>query len=108
MDIDSLQDLRDVTIIAFTIAGTVLFLFATIAAILGVIAFAVTIRTVNGIRNRLYPTLESLRETADNLRGSATFISENAVRPVIRVYSFYAGARRFLRVITRLRRFRRQ
>jgi len=107
-EIDNLQDLRDITIVAFTIAGTVLFLFATIAAILAVITLAITIRTVNGIRNRLYPTLESLSEAVDNLRGSAAFISENAVMPVIRVYSFYAGLRRFLGVMARLRRWRRQ
>ncbi len=106
MDIDSLQDLRDVTIIAFTIAGTILFLFATLASILAVITFTQAIRTVNGLRSSLLPTLEGLRETVDNLRGTATFVSETAVSPVIRVYSFYAGARRFLGVMFRL--FRRQ
>lgn len=104
LDVDNLQDLRDITIVAFTIAGTVLFLVATLAAFLGVIAFAMAIRTVNGIRSRLYPTIESLQEAVADLRGSATFISEHAVQPVIRVYSIYAGVRRFLAVMARLRR----
>jgi len=108
LDIDNLEDLRDLTTVAFTIAGTIFFLLATIAAFMAVITFLIAIRTLNSIRSRVYPTMESLREAADNLRGGAAFVSENAVAPVIRVYGIYAGARRFLRVMSRVRRRRRE
>ena len=102
------QEFRDITIIVFTIAGTVLFVLASLASILAVIALVLAIRTVNGLRSRLQPTLDGLRDTVDGLRGTATFVSNTAVSPIIRTYSMYAGARRFLGVMAgTLRRGRR-
>lgn len=110
LDIDNLQDLRDLTIVAFTIAGTVLFLVAIIFAIIvGILAVAV-LRGIKGtVRNNVQPTLETVRETMDNVRGAATFISDTAVSPIIRIYSLWAGLRRFLAVFFGfLRRVRRR
>lgn len=109
MGIDNLQELRDVTIVAFTIAGTVFFLLASLVGILAVLTLMMTMRTVAQLRGSLQPTLEGLRETVDNLRGTAGFVSENAVSPIIRVYGTYAGLRRFFGVMSGLfRRGRRR
>ncbi|MFQ6019995.1 MAG: hypothetical protein ACE5KW_04485 [Dehalococcoidia bacterium] len=102
MEIDNLQDLRDLTIVIFTIAGTVLFVFATLASVMALIAFLTVIRTMRRLRSNLEPTLEGLQDTVSNLRGTAAFVSENAVSPIIRVYGLYSGARRFLGVMSRV------
>ncbi len=111
-DIDNLQDLRDITIVAFAIAGTVLFLLGIFASLIGIFvllyARAVLSNLNRAVRTNLQPTLEGLRESAENIRSASAFVSEYAVRPVIRIYSIIAGVRRFLRVLTGIfRRFRR-
>lgn len=112
MDIDNLEDLRDLTIVAFTIAGTVMFLLATIASIIAIVVLLYA-RAVLGnlnrtVRTNLQPTLDGLRESAENIRSASAFVSDYAVKPVIRVYSIIAGVRRFLGVLTGVfRRFRR-
>lgn len=105
MGIDTLQDLRDVTIISFTIAGTVLFL---ICIILAVVIGGLTMTTVSKIKSvvgeNVQPTLENVRETTDNVRGTVAFISDYAVTPVVRTYGIFAGARRFIVVVSRFTR----
>jgi membrane protein implicated in regulation of membrane protease activity len=97
-----LQDLRDLTIVIFTIAGTVMFVFATLAAMAAAIAFVTAIRAIRALRRNLEPTLEGLQDTVSNLRGTSAFVSENAVSPIIRVYGVYSGARRFAGVMSRV------
>jgi len=105
MDIDSLQDFRDVTLIAFTIAGTILFLVATVFTLaVGFLSLGTVWRVRSTVKNSVQPAAESLRETSDNLRSTVAFISDHAIMPVVRVYSAYAGARRFVAVIMRFAR----
>ncbi|MBI1886315.1 MAG: hypothetical protein HYS09_08415 [Chloroflexi bacterium] len=111
-DIDTLQDLRDVTIVAFTIAGTVMFLLSIIAALIAITVLLYARAALSNlnktVRGNLQPTLEDLRESVENIRGASAFVAEHAVTPVIRVYSIFAGLRRFLRVLSGvMRRFRR-
>ncbi len=106
-EINNLQDLRDLTIVAFTIAGTVLFLLGIIVALLLVLVLLKIRSTVSSV-NRLVTAnlpsaLESLRETADTVRGTTSFLSETVVRPVARVYGIMAAGRRFVRVMARFR-----
>ena len=105
MGIDTLQDFRDVTIISFTIAGTVLFLIGIIFTIvIGGMTF-VTVRKVRRVvGDSVQPTLENVRETTENVRGTVAFISDYAVTPVVRTYGFFAGARRFIVVVSRFTR----
>ncbi|OGO49196.1 MAG: hypothetical protein A2W34_03570 [Chloroflexi bacterium RBG_16_64_32] len=105
MGIDTLQDVRDVTIISFTIAGTVLFL---VGIVLSVVVGGMTFATVRKVRSvvseNVHPTLENVRETTENVRGTVAFISDHAVTPVVRTYGVFAGARRFIVVVSRFRR----
>ena len=105
MGIDTLQDLRDVTIISFTIAGTVLFLIGIIlSVVIGGMTWA-TISKVKGVvSDSVQPTLENVRETTENVRGTVAFISDYAVTPVVRTYGIFAGARRFVVVVSRFTR----
>ena len=102
MGIDSLQDLRDVTIISFTIAGTVLFLLGIIfTVVIGGLTWATISRVRGVVKNTVQPTMENVRETTENVRGTVAFISDHAVTPVVRTYGFVAGARRFIVVVSR-------
>jgi len=105
MGIDTLQDLRDVTIISFTIAGTVLFLIAIIfTVVIGWGAKTTVSKVKNVVGDSVQPTLENVRETTENVRGTVAFVSDYAVTPVVRTYGIIAGARRFMAVVTRFRR----
>src|SRR3989304_2233011 len=97
MGIDTLQDFRDVTIISFPIAGTVLFLIAIIlTVVIGGLSVATLRKVKSVVGESVQPTLENVRETTENVRGTVAFISDYAVTPVGRTYGIFAGARRFV------------
>jgi hypothetical protein len=48
-------------------------------------------RLVRLLEEEIKPLLGSVRETADTVRGTTSFVSENVVSPVVRVHSFFAG-----------------
>lgn len=105
MGIDTLQDFRDVTIISFTIAGTVLFLIGIIFTIvIGGMTFATVRKVRRVVGDSVQPTLENVRETTENVRGTVAFISDHAVTPVVRTYGIFTGARRFIVVVSRFTR----
>src|SRR4030042_1994889 len=104
MGIDTLQDLRDVTIISFTIAGTVLFLVGIIlSVVIGGVGFFAVRKLKNVVSDSVQPTMENVRETTANVRGTVAFISDHAVTPVVRTYGIFAGARRFIGVVSLFR-----
>jgi len=58
------------------------------------------------MKDKVAPTLDSVRETSDNVRGTVGFIGDNAVAPVVKVYGAAAGVRRFVSVVARFTRRR--
>ncbi|MEE8346074.1 MAG: hypothetical protein V3S20_01880 [Dehalococcoidia bacterium] len=99
------QDWRDVFIMAFMVAGTVLFLVGILFTIVvGGMAFATVRKVKRVIGDNVQPTLENVRETTENVRGTVAFISDHAVTPVVRTYGIIAGARRFVVVVSRFTR----
>lgn len=108
MGIDTLQDVRDVTIIAFAASGTVLFLIGIILALVVGVLTVNTISRINRVvKENVQPALEGVRDSVENVRGTVTFISDHAVTPVVRVYGAFAGARRFMGIFMRMARRRR-
>ena len=53
-------------------------------------------RLINLLQNEIQPILESTNETANTLRGTATFLSENMVEPVVKLNEYLAVVRRML------------
>jgi hypothetical protein len=96
MGIDSLQDVRDVTIIAFTVTGTLLFLVAIIVTALAGTAAVGAFKAARRLID------DGIKPTVDNMRGTVTFVSDTAVTPIVRAYGFYAGVRRGLGVLSGL------
>ena len=91
-----LQEVREVAIIAFTVAGTLLFLVGiVVTALAGMAAFG-AFRAARRLVD------DGIKPMVDNVQGTVTFMSENTVAPVVRAYGFYAGVRRGLGVLSGL------
>lgn len=96
----SMEELRDLVIVIWGIAGIVFLVVAlALALVVGIGARSLigTVRTL--IEEDVQPTLQSARQTMDKVRGTTSFVSETAVAPVIRVYGVVSGIRRFMSVL---------
>ena len=61
-------------------------------------------RLINLLQNEIKPILESTNETVNNLRGTATFLSDNLAEPVIKMNEYLAGLVRLLMMIGVIRK----
>jgi len=89
-----LMAVRDASIVyasAFMCVGALLFIVMT--ALLAFIAFA--------IRDHIVPALQKVDDTAKTVRGTATFVSESVVSPIIKVAGAAAGARAMVQTLVR-------
>ena len=96
-----LADWRDIMILAVgSMTFLVLLAILVVVVVLG-LALRVLIRRATKLLNEdVSPLLGSAQETVHTVRGTASFVSETAVRPIIRVYGVLAGAKRAASVIT--------
>jgi thiosulfate reductase cytochrome b subunit len=103
----SLEEWRDVFVIAYSIAGVIAFvLIAFFTLVLGIVSW-MTLNRVRGLlKNNVQPTVESVRQTSESVRGTVEFVSDYAVSPVVKTYGTVAGARQFIVVLSRLGRSR--
>lgn len=103
--IDTPQEWTDVFIMAFAVAGILLFLVGIVfTVVIGFLTTGAVMKSRGLLKNSLQPALQNVRETSESVRGTVAFISDYAVTPVVRAYSAFAGARRFIAVFTRLAR----
>lgn len=85
---------RDMSIIyasMFMCVGAILFIVMT--GLLALIAFS--------IREHIVPALQKVDDTAKTVKGTATFLSESVVSPVIKVAGAAAGARAMVQSLVR-------
>lgn len=54
---------------------------------------------INLMQNEVRPILHATSETVNNLRGTAEFLGENVVQPVIKLNSYLAGLQRVLELM---------
>ena len=54
---------------------------------------------INLLQNEVRPILKATTETVNNLRGTAEFLGENVVEPVIKLNSYLAGLTRMLELM---------
>lgn len=103
------EDWRDVFIMSFTVAGTLVFLVLLVFTIvIGFLTTGLLLRLRRLLKDSVQPSLQSLRETTGTMRSTVDFVSEKAVIPVVKVYGTAAGARRFVAIVSGLRRPRRE
>ncbi|MEJ5220544.1 MAG: hypothetical protein WHT63_00895 [Tepidiforma sp.] len=96
---DSWSEWRDIVIV-------LLGLFWVLAGILAVVFMAALIALVFAVRKvvreNAAPALDSLRQSLDNIRGTAEFAGETVASPIIRVYAVARGVRSGLAAVTSL------
>ena len=91
----TVQDWRDVVIIIYGVTGILFFLVGIGAAVGIYFAVRVLIRTVaETLEDPVRPALEEALGTARTVRGAVEFVTDSAVRPVIRVAAAARGLRR--------------
>ena len=103
MPLLSIADVRDIVVIVYGIIGIVFF-FAAIIVLL-VIGFS-TKGLIKMLREMLdesvKPTLESIKDAAETVRGTTEFVGKTAVTPIAKTYGAFAGLRRGLGIVSSL------
>ncbi len=87
---------RDIAIIIVAFESIV------IGILLAILVIQV-IRLVRMLRNEVLPILNSTQETVGTVRGTATFVSDHLVQPVVKVSSFTTGVRKAVTFGLRIR-----
>ena len=96
-----LADWRDIMILVVgSLTFLVLLAILVVVVALGLAARALIRKVTKLLNDDVSPLLDSAQETVHTVRGTTTFVSETAVRPIIRVYGVLAGAKRAASVIT--------
>jgi len=84
--------IRDVFIIVVALESLVI----GVALIVLVVQLA---SLINLLQNEVKPILEATTDTVNNLRGTAEFLGENVVEPVIKLNGYLAGMYRMLELM---------
>ena len=92
-DQSALERLRDIAVIFIVL------LFLLVVVILAAIAAALAFLVLQ-IKDRVIPLLEELTGTVKRVRGTAEFVTEEAVKPIMTVASTYAKMRAMTRTVT--------
>ncbi len=85
--------------IARDIAIIVLALESIIIGVLLAILVIQVVKLVRMLREEVMPILKSTQDTVSTVRGTADFMSDHLVQPVVKVSSIAAGARQAVGVL---------
>ncbi len=100
----TLADIRDIVVIVYGVMGVLLIFALTIAAFGLWFAVRALSRALQSLLDDpVRPTLEDVRQTVQNVRGSTEFMVDTAVHPLIRVVSLGRGIRRGVASVTGIR-----
>ena len=91
------ERIRDITIIVIALE----FMFLGVAMLILIVQLATLI---NLLQNEIIPIVESTNETANTLRGTAVFLSDNLSEPVIKLNQYMAGLMKLTELIGITRR----
>ncbi len=100
----TLAEVRDVVVIVYGAMGIILMLALAIAAFGLWFAVRALTRSVRDLLDDpVKPTLEDVRRTVQNVRGSTEFVADTAVHPIIRGVAIARGVRRGVASVTGIR-----
>ena len=85
--------IRDIAIIIIALETII------IGALLGILIWQVW-RLVKLLQTEIKPIIQNTQETVNTVKGTATFMSDNVVNPVMKTSSRIVGARRTLQVLS--------
>ena len=102
MPLISLADARDIAIIAYSVAGvlafTVIFLVALVS---GFLTLGILRRVRSILKDSVQPAAVNVAAAAQNVKGTVEYVSNTAVKPVVKAYGAAAGAKKFVGVVAR-------
>ena len=100
----SLDDIRDIVIIVYGVMGVLLMLAMAVAAFGVWFAVRTLTRSVKELLDDpVKPTLQEVQQTVQHVRGTAAFMNDTAVHPIIRTVSTVRGIRRGVASVTGIR-----
>ncbi len=88
----ALMAARDISIIILALASI------AVMVLLAVLIFQ-TIRLTKMLREEILPMLQATQETLGTVRGTATFMGDHVVQPVVKASSYAHGVRSALRAL---------
>ena len=91
---DDTSHIRDIFIIFMGLE----FMVIGLALIILIIQLA---SLTNLLQNEIKPVLEATNDTVNTLRGTATFLSDNVTRPVIKANTYVAALRQLIDLVIR-------
>ena len=103
MPLLSIADIRDIVVIIYGIIGIVFFFVALIVLLmLGFSAKGLFKMVKDMLNESVKPTMESIKDAAESVRGTTEFVGKTAVAPIVRTYGAFAGVRKGLGVLSGL------
>jgi hypothetical protein len=94
---------RDWVIIFMGIAVALFFTVALLfTVVLGLLSRALLKKSLSVMDDNLRPLLDSAKASADNVKGTTSYVSQAAVTPIVKTYGVIAGVRRAASVLTGL------
>ncbi len=84
--------IRDIFIIFMALES----LLIGVALIVLIVQFA---SLINLLQNEVRPILDATNDTVNHLRGTAEFLGENVVKPVVKLNGYLAGMQRMLELL---------
>lgn len=91
-DAEFVSRLRDVFLIFMALESLVI----GVALVILIVQIA---SLINLLQNEVRPILQATNETVNTLRGTAEFLGENVVQPVIKLNGYMAGLQRVLELM---------
>jgi hypothetical protein len=99
-----LADLRDIVIIVWGIISAIFFLAAIIVVLIVGFSIKGLLSKVHSLLDEsVRPALGSVKEAADTVRGTTEFVGRTAITPVVKTYGAFAGIRKGLGVLGKVR-----
>jgi len=99
----TLADFRDVIIVIYGIIGIIFFFVAIVIVVVLGLTTKGLIKNVNGmINDSVKPTLGSVQDVANTVRGTTAFVGRTTVAPIAKVYGMFSGVKKGASVLSGL------
>lgn len=99
----SLSEARDIAIIAYSVVGVLAFaVILLVSLVSGLMVIGILSRVRKILKENVQPAAVNAAAAAQNIKGTVEYVSNTAVKPVVKAYGAAAGAKKFVGVVTRL------
>jgi hypothetical protein len=100
----SLGDLRDIVIVVWGVISAIFFFVAIVVVAMTGLGIRKLLKKVHELLDdNVKPTLTSVKDAADTVRGTTEFASKTAIMPVVKAYGTMAGIKKGLGILGKVR-----